>query len=46
MSLHPQIASQLEDIVDDLMAEGYTEEEAIDIAWTRFNGWSEVKAND
>ena len=31
MSLHPEIASQLEDIVDDLMAEGYTEEEAIDI---------------
>ena len=44
MSLHPQIASQLEDIVDDLIAEGYTEEEAIDIAWTRFDGWSEVKA--
>jgi len=53
MSLHPEIASQLEDIVDDLMAEGYTEEEAIeaegyteeeaiDIAWTRFDGWSEV----
>ena len=44
MSLHPEIASQLEDIVDDLIAEGYTEEEASDIAWTRFNGWSEVKA--
>ena len=44
MSLHPQIASQLEDIVDVRMAEGYTEEEANDIAWTRFNGWSEVKA--
>tara|TARA_R100000742_G_C4177856_1_gene13967 strand:- start:16 stop:183 length:168 start_codon:yes stop_codon:yes gene_type:complete len=42
MSLHPEIASQLEDIVDDLIAEGYSDDEAVDIAWTRFSGWSEI----
>ena len=42
MSLHPEIASQLEDIVDDLIAQGFCDEEAVDIAWTRFDGWSEI----
>ena len=31
MSLHPEIASQLEDIVDDLIAQGYSDEEAVEI---------------
>ncbi len=44
MSLHPEIASQLEEIVDDLIAEGYSDDEAVEIARSRFSGWSEGKA--